>query len=553
MHLRSLGVGAAVLVTLAASVVPSSATTASSAGGASIDKLVYKPEPKYAVVPMLPDPQEVPKPNPGGNWNAYDLNTFETIWFPERQAGDESADDAPGGAVYHGVCPPQGCANHSLEFVAFWKKAMASLVEPFGGAVHAYPFENAASDVPPYVFATPGGRAFNLQATIPGAVHPERMVIVSGHYDQTDSGPASAWDSAEGHATVFRIAKLMTDYWKKTGTRPAVSVKFTAWAGEESGTNGSEAYIRDNLLPFASLKPLGYFNLDPCAGAYPAFYRGNPAYQVKMVMQLSDPAQTFVPGSADDIERFNKQAREVLGDVMNHLDDQLTDVPGSPEVFVSDEEAEKQGVASQENQVVTALGGLLAFSSDYARFEEIGVPIFNLFPDMFGPHAGGATQDPGWHPDGVAILHTPNDNLRSLNALTGVDQTGSTASQGWYKGLEFCAHMHSWFMLQPNMGGAVRRADGPVAYFEVLHENPAPLEARKPLTFDASGSHAYAGGKLVPASKLRFIWDFGDGSGAEASTIRHPYMKNGAYLVSLTVVAPDGTRDQMRTWVKIGS
>lgn len=553
MRFRIAAMAVGLVGAIAAMAVPGSARTPAGPGIPSIKNLSYSPDPTYKEIPVSPDPEAVPKPNPGGKWNAYDLNVFETIWFPERQAGDPEADAAPGGAIAHGVCPPQGCDNHSLEFVKFWKKAMGSIVKPFGGAVHTYKFENEGGEVPPYVFATPSGDAFNLQATIPGAVHPERMVIVSGHYDQTDSGPGSAWDSAEGHATVLRIAKIMTDFWSKTGTRPATSVKFTAWAGEESGTNGSIAYVRDNLQPFPNLQPLGYFNLDPCAGAYPAFYRGNPAYQVKMVMQLTNPDNTPVPFAKDDIARFNKQARKVLGDVMNNLDDKLTDVPGEPEIFISDEEAKKKGVASQEDMVVTALGGLRFFTSDYRNFENIGVPILNLFPDMFGPHAGAATNDPGWHPDGIALLHTPNDNLRSLNALTGVDQTGLTASEGWYKGLEFCAHMHSWFMLQSNMGGAVDRSNGPVAYFEALHDGPAPLEARKALTFDASGSHAWSGSRLVGPNKLSYRWSFGDGTTATGRTVKHSFAKERVYRVGLTVSAPGGATDTMTLLVKIGS
>ncbi|MGH2756514.1 MAG: M28 family peptidase [Actinomycetota bacterium] len=549
MSRRRLVVAAVLVMAFMAAMLPSSARPAGPAVP-SIDNLVYKPDPEYATIPATPDPEAVPKPNPGGNWNAYDLNAFETIWFPTRQAGDADAKAAPGGAIAHGVCAPPACENHSLEFVKFWTKAMGSIVEPFGGTARAYKFENVGGEVPPYVFATPSGDAFNVQATIPGAVHPEQMVIVSGHYDQTQSGPASAWDSAEGHATVFRIAKLMTDYWRKTGTRPATTVKFTAWAGEESGSNGSAAYIRDNIQPFPNLRTLGYFNLDPCAGAYPAFYRGNPAYQVKMVMQLTNPDTALFNKAG--IKQFNKQARDVLGDVMNHLDDKLTDVPTEPEIFISDEEAEKNGTTSQESMVITALGGLRLFTSDYRNFEGIGVPIFNLFPDMLGPHAGPPAGDPGWHTDGIALLHTPNDNLRSLNALTGVDQSGLTASQGWYKGLEFCAHMHSWFMLQPNMGGAAKRTDGPVAYFEALHEAPAPLAPKKALTFDATGSHAWDGAKLVDPQKLRYVWDFDDGSRGEGGTVKHSFSKAGTYRVQLTVIAPGGRKDTMELLVKIG-
>ncbi|HET7481884.1 MAG TPA: PKD domain-containing protein, partial [Actinomycetota bacterium] len=313
-----------------------------------------------------------------------------------------------------------------------------------------------------------------------------------------------------------------------------------------------KAFIRDNLGPFANEHVRGYFNLDPCAGAYPAYYRGNPAYQVKMVMQLSDPQKPGLGGSPQVTEAFNKQARQILGDVMNHLDDTLTDVPGAPEIFVSDEEAKKEGTTSQESMVVPALGGLAAFSSDYANFEAIGVPIMNLFPDMFGPHAGGVTKDPGWHPDGVVLLHTPNDNLRNLNALTGPDQSGLTASEGWYKGLEFCAHMHSWFMLQQNMGGAVPVTADPVAYFEVLHDQPAPLQPKKTLTFDATGSRAFDGGRVVGGNALRYEWNFGDGTHASGLEVKHAFAKNGGYVVTLTVSGPNGRTDTMTVDVNVG-
>ena len=184
----------------------------------SIKNLKYKPTPSIEAIPAIPDPAEVPKPDPTGNYNAYDINVYETFWFPERQPGDESAEDEPGGAITHGTCPQGGCANHELEFQNYWMKRMKKLVKPFGGRVSRYGFFSQGAGLPDGApLAQPEGDTANLMATIPGAKHPDQSVIVSGHYDQTDSGPASAWDSAEGHATVFRIAKLMIDYWKRTG------------------------------------------------------------------------------------------------------------------------------------------------------------------------------------------------------------------------------------------------------------------------------------------------------------------------------------------------
>lgn len=520
----------------------------------SIDNMSYKPTPAIEAIPQLPDPAAIPKADPTRTYNAYDINAYETIWFPYRQADDQSAKDEPGGATSHGNCPDNGCPNHELEFITFWKKLMRPLVKPLGGAVRGYKFFSEGNGIPDGgALSSPPGDTFNLQATIPGSVHPEQMVIVSGHYDQTDSGPASAWDSAEGHATVIRIAKIMMDYWRKTGTRPAVSVKFSAWAAEEAGTFGSQAFIRDQLVPFPSTSVRGYFNLDPCGGAYPAYYRGNPADRVQMVVHLADPSAAIAPQHKTAIENFNKQSRDIIGDVFNHLDDKLTDVVGEPEIFVSDEEADKAGVASQETELVSDVSGLAAFGSDYGNFEAIGVPFLNLFPDLLGPHAD--RNHTGYREDGIAILHTPQDNLLSLNALTGSDQTGFTPSQGWYKGLEMCAHLHSWFMLQPNMAGTEKRSKKPVAYFEGLYKSPAPIKAKQAIKFDATGSYAFANPqtlKQFPAKKMKFKWNFGDGSKASGRKVSHSYKKEKSYLVTLTVIAPGGVKDVFKQYVKLG-
>ena len=528
-------------------------TVAAVPGPSSIKHMPYKPTPALEAIPATPDPAAVPKADPLGTYNAYDLNAYQVIRFPRRQPGDPEANSEPGGSPEHGTCPPATCDNHELEFARYWKRLMRPLMKPFGGSVHSYQFRSPGSSG-----FQAAGDTQNLMATIPGSVYPERSVIVSGHYDVTDSGPASAWDSSEGHATVFRIAKIMTDYWKKTGTRPKASVKFTAWGAEEAGTYGSKAYVRDNLLNFPGLRVNGYFNLDPCAGAYPAFYRGNPVERTPMVMQLGDPDNQLTQANKDKFVSFNTQARKIVGDVMNHLDDKLTDVATEPEIFVSDEEATAAGVPSQEGEVVTALGGLAFFSSDYANFETLGIPILNLFPDYFGPHADGSAG----RNDGLAILHTKNDNLRTLNALTGIDQSGTTPSQGWYKGLEFCAHMHGWFMLQRNMGGAVARNKRPVAYFEPLRPKSTknagqqdPLVAGTPLTFDAHGSYAFARPRTlrkVPTRRLRFKWSFGDGKRGRGIKVRHTYKKPGAYVATLTVTRPGGKRDRMKVLIDVG-
>ncbi len=489
----------------------------------------------------IPMPSAPPKPtgatgiyNPSGHWSAYDSNVFESLNFPGRQGGDTTDNDPPGtGMPVFGFCPPHPqyvpagrCVNHALEYLKYYEATMNTILKDFGGIVRRYKFINPDSSAVgiPAGLSSTGGETFNIAGIVPGADHPEREVIVSGHWDFTDAGPAAAWDSSEGHATVIRIAKILTDYWRATGTRPAVTVKFMPWAAEESGSLGSQDYLDTQLADERdSLRITGYFNMDPCAGAYPAYYHGNPLERVPQVLQLAVPGE----GATDErIRVFNEQMLRVVDEFFADIDDTVETVAGPVPVFT---EADRP-------EIVTAFGGLLLFGSDYSNFEAIRVPIFNLFPDMFGPHADGTAASA----EGATIIHTPRDNLSSLNALTGPDQTGLTASDGWMKGLELCAHIEARGMLLPDQGGAQTANLDPVAYMEPL---PAKWTRGKLLTFDATGTYQYAslvGPQYIDGADLQYAWDFDDGSPvAYGKVVKHAFRKEGPYNVKLTVTNRD--------------
>jgi PKD repeat protein len=504
------------------------------------------PKGSYQWGEPIPGPSDAGtlEPNPSGQYLAYDMDVFESLTFPGRQPGDTSDKDEPGnGGMPYGFCPPdpmfvpQGhCANHQLEYLNHYESTMKEMLKDFGVVVHRYQFESPGSRQVEGSGTVGGlqaapGRAFNISATIPGADHPDEEVLVSGHFDFTDGGHAAAWDSSEGHTEVIRIAKIMSDYWRKTGTRPSATVKFIPFDSEESGSYGSADYVEHNIPPGNEGKVRGYFNMDPCAGGYPAFYHGNPAQRINQVLQLSDPAAEETVAAKKRDEVFNTRMLKVIDEVLDHLDDHMITQPDNPEIFVSDAEAKKSGGTSERSQIVTALGGLLLFSSDYANFDAIGVPVFNLFPDVFGPHADG-TPASG---EGATILHNPRDNLTTLNALTSTDQSGLTASEGWAKGMEWCAHAEAWGMLQPETGGGQTRNEDVVAYYEAL---PNEAIQRQNVVFDAAGSYQYADAAArayVDESKLEFIWDFGDGSQGSGKRVEHGYADVGRYQSKLTV------------------
>ncbi|MDQ3995422.1 MAG: M28 family peptidase, partial [Gemmatimonadota bacterium] len=502
--------------------------------------------------------------NPSGKWNAFDNNVFEVICLPFRAPSDESDTDpfGNGGEPRPGFCRqpsdpeqrpgnpalmPGVCPNHQLEYAAYYGDTMREILGDFGGSIRQYFFEVPETVENPPLGNTLGGRAINTAAVVPGADHPEQTVVVGAHYDQTNDGPASAWDSQEGHAEVLRVAKLMADYWRATGTRPSATVKFIPWDGEESGTLGSRNYVENSLIPGAGegSEVRGYWNTDPCAGGYPAFRYGNPADRIDLGIQLADPADA---GEYDPerIKAFNARAPKLVEQVFERLDDTVPTSAGPREVFVATSEAQpplKPADIGTDVQIGTDQPVL--FSSDWRNFIGRGIPFFNPGPDATGPNSGPGGASVG-NPDGIVILHTPNDNLVTLNRMTG-DPTGLSHSEGWAKGMEMCSHLLAWGMLQHDQGGAQATNRDVVAYYEAL---PNEAFRHEPVKFDASGSYQYAASgsrERVSEDDLEFRWDFGDGSGpAYGKVVQHAYTGIGVFQSKLTVEnVKTGAKDTM--------
>lgn len=516
----------------------------------------------------LPTPRPTPLPptsgaypgavyNPSGKWVAYDNNVFTALNYPDRHPdsvgteADPTKDIPAGGQSAYGRCPERpgfitgDCGNHAREYREYFEAQMKAILGEFGVVIKRYPFHSPGAGLPRGQFiAASDGSAVNIGAVVPGADHPEQTVLVSGHYDFTDSGPDAAWDSSEGHQEVIRMAAIMADYWRKTGTRPSATIKFIPWDSEESGTFGSLDYTENNIPPGEESKVRAYFNVDPCASAYPALNRGNPALErIPEIMQLADPAaDSLAPEDAERITRFNERAETIIDEVFANLGNDATNnarlnstASGGPrEIFVGTAEAQAKGIRSDRGMIQTAVGGLALFSSDYRNFEALGIPIFNIFPDVFGPKADGSTR-PG-DSDGVAILHTQRDNLTTINALTSIDQSGFTASEGWAEGMEMCAQLESWYMLQPEMGGAQTVApdrNDVLAYYEAL---PNEAIVNQNVTFDAGGSYEYLNvGTRQTTDDLEYLWDFGDGQTGTGKVVEHSYNEIRKYPTKLTV------------------
>ncbi|MCL4837109.1 MAG: M28 family peptidase [Thermoanaerobaculia bacterium] len=93
-----------------------------------------------------------------------------------------------------------------------------------------------------FTVPSPTTNAWNVLATLPGLGSGARRVIVGGHYDSTSESPAvaapGAEDNASGCAGVLEMARILA-VW-----RPAATVVFACYSGEEQGLYGGTAHAQ---------------------------------------------------------------------------------------------------------------------------------------------------------------------------------------------------------------------------------------------------------------------------------------------------------------------
>lgn len=99
----------------------------------------------------------------------------------------------------------------------------------------------------------------NIVGEIEGADHPEQVVLVSAHLDSWDLG-TGATDDGFGAAAVLGAAQALVH----TGLRPARTLRFVLFTGEEEGLLGSRAYVRQHAAELGNI--VAAFALDWGAG-----------------------------------------------------------------------------------------------------------------------------------------------------------------------------------------------------------------------------------------------------------------------------------------------
>jgi len=79
---------------------------------------------------------------------------------------------------------------------------------------------------------------YNTVAELPGAARPNEIVILCAHLDSWDLGTGST-DNGTGSMVVLEAARAL----QKSGLRPARTIRFILFSGEEQGLVGSRTYV----------------------------------------------------------------------------------------------------------------------------------------------------------------------------------------------------------------------------------------------------------------------------------------------------------------------
>ncbi len=117
----------------------------------------------------------------------------------------------------------------------------------------------------------------NLEVTINGTVHPDRIVLIGAHYDSVRGAPG-ANDNASGVAALLELSALLA------AAPCACTLRFVAFVNEEppfffTRDQGSRLYADaarqrgDNIRLMIALETIGYYRDDPDSQRYPPLFR----------------------------------------------------------------------------------------------------------------------------------------------------------------------------------------------------------------------------------------------------------------------------------------
>lgn len=148
-------------------------------------------------------------------------------------------------------------------------------------------YENLGLQIKSHPFSYQGQLLSNIVAEKSGSVFPERIMLITSHYDDLPTeGPApGADDNASGTTAVMLAAEILSQY------DFGCTLRFVNFGAEEYGLIGSEAYARQSYCAGEDIR--GVINLDMIAWNSPASQPGMDLHALSSVAGSDELATIF--------------------------------------------------------------------------------------------------------------------------------------------------------------------------------------------------------------------------------------------------------------------
>ena len=134
----------------------------------------------------------------------------------------------------------------------------------------------------------PAYESYNVIGEIRGGQHPDEVVLVGAHLDSWDLG-TGALDNGANVVSLLEVARQM----KRLGIRPARTVRFALWNGEEQGMYGSAGYAKTHAAELD--KHVMVASFDVGCGRITGFYTNGRPELPALVDRALEPVKGLGP------------------------------------------------------------------------------------------------------------------------------------------------------------------------------------------------------------------------------------------------------------------
>ncbi len=413
-------------------------------------------------------------------------------------------------------------------FAAYWTQELQRNVQGFGAHVNRDTF-----DVVGWHNRPATTKAFNVEVTIPGGVHPDQVVVIGCHYDGMAISTQSANDDASGCAIELGVAQAMGNYWRSHHTYPARTLRFVIFDAEEQGLYGSFHYL-NNTVNGDVQNIVAMFNEEQNGIAYPLRYLGQaanpllPFYIDMSPLQNSTlyPAQDKLSQTQqDNITHFRSLMRQAVIAAFTQF--QALGFKALTYHNANYQDTAQPIFTPQQlnniHQEDDTLGG-----SDQIPFTLAGLPCATF--------AGNSTYYDGNPPPWSYPFDQTQDTIQLMNTFA---DGSSQKSYALTLSLALPGMLTTWMLHQPDILGETPETNHPfVAISDIgLTQVDTNMAMDANASFDPKKSN----------TPFNYTWNFGDGTTASGVNVMHTYTKAGHYTLMLTAASPSGTQNIRKT------